>query len=183
MAGEEWLGKKDSAIGTLSSLLTTKTASDLLTNLDVDFEISQRVDNWYDCNLTYERTETYTDSDGNTQTETFTETDWDACHALEPDTDEYNAAWTLTNTFANCNEKLQYWIDERNAQIAQDKANQEANGGTYDGPANYTEDDNFMSWFSREQDRCKAIGPLPTEIINGGNASVVNGTIVYDPTP
>ena len=53
----------------------------------------------------------------------------------------------------------------------------------YDGPANYTEDDNFMSWFSREQDRCKAIGPLPTEIINGGNASVVNGTIVYDPTP
>ena len=183
LAGEEWLGKKDSAIGTLSSLLTTKTASDLLTNLDVDFEISQRVDNWYDCNLTYERTETYTDSDGNTQTETFTETDWDACHALEPDTDEYNAAWTLTNTFANCNEKLQYWIDERNAQIAQDKANQEANGGTYDGPANYTEDENFMSWFSREQDRCKAIGPLPTEIINGGNASVVNGTIVYDPTP
>jgi len=32
-------------------------------------------------------------------------------------------------------------------------------------------------------ERCKAIGPLPTSIINGGNASVVNGEIVFDPTP
>ena len=39
-------------------------------------------------------------------------------------------------------------------------------------------------WSHRGQmDRCKAIGPLPTLFINNGNASVVNGTVVYDPTP
>jgi hypothetical protein len=27
------------------------------------------------------------------------------------------------------------------------------------------------------------IGILPTSFINGGNASVVNGTVVFDPTP
>jgi len=34
-----------------------------------------------------------------------------------------------------------------------------------------------------QMNRCKAIGPLPTSIINGGNASVVNGDVVFDPTP
>ena len=32
-------------------------------------------------------------------------------------------------------------------------------------------------------ERCKAIGVIPTSLINGGNASVVNGEVVYDPTP
>jgi hypothetical protein len=31
--------------------------------------------------------------------------------------------------------------------------------------------------------RCKTIGDIPTSLINGGNASVVNGDVVYDPTP
>jgi hypothetical protein len=31
--------------------------------------------------------------------------------------------------------------------------------------------------------RCKTIGSIPTSLINGGNASVVNGEVVYDPTP
>ena len=31
--------------------------------------------------------------------------------------------------------------------------------------------------------RCKTIGDIPTSLINGGNASVVNGNVVYDPTP
>ena len=30
--------------------------------------------------------------------------------------------------------------------------------------------------------RCKTIGDIPTSLINGGNASVVNGNVVYDPT-
>jgi len=41
----------------------------------------------------------------------------------------------------------------------------------------------FYSYWLKEKDRCKTIGVLPTSIINGGNASVVNGTVVYDPTP
>ena len=31
--------------------------------------------------------------------------------------------------------------------------------------------------------RCNTIGDIPTSLINGGNASVVNGNVVYDPTP
>ncbi|MEL1226654.1 MAG: hypothetical protein VW963_07910, partial [Candidatus Neomarinimicrobiota bacterium] len=38
LRGEEWLGKKDSAIGSLNNLLTLKTKDDLLTNADIDFE-------------------------------------------------------------------------------------------------------------------------------------------------
>jgi hypothetical protein len=32
-------------------------------------------------------------------------------------------------------------------------------------------------------ERCKAIGVIPTTLINSGNPSVVNGDTVYDPTP
>jgi hypothetical protein len=76
LAGEEWLGKKDSAIGSLSSLLSSKSASDLLNNKDVNWEISQRKDRFYDCNLTKEFTDTftYTDDDGVEQTDTNTYT-------------------------------------------------------------------------------------------------------------
>ena len=67
LRGEEWLGKKDSAIGSLSALLSAKNKDDLLTNADVDWEIAQREETYYDCNLTKMRTETYTyiDGDGN----------------------------------------------------------------------------------------------------------------------
>ena len=34
-----------------------------------------------------------------------------------------------------------------------------------------------------QMESCKAIGVIPTNLINGGNASVVNGEVVYDPTP
>ena len=37
LRGEEFLGKKDSAIGSLEALLTSKTKSDLLTNRDLSF--------------------------------------------------------------------------------------------------------------------------------------------------
>ena len=213
LRGEEWLGKKDSAIGSLSNLLSLKTKDDLLTNMDVDWEISQRKEAYYDCNLTRIRTETYTytDEDGNEQTQTneFVETDWDACHALEYGTDEYNAAWTIRASFDNCNERLQYDYDQRASEIAEDKARAEQEGREYDGPDTPYDD----PWFMRDREftytfynpetgqdeeatmmpdrhghagqmeRCKAIGVIPTNLINGGNASVVNGETVYDPTP
>ena len=36
--------------------------------------------------------------------------------------------------------------------------------------------------FAGQMDRCKTIGNIPTDLINNGNASVVNGNTVYDPT-
>ena len=183
----------------------------LLTNVDVDWEISQRKDEYRDCNITKTVTETvtYTDSEGNQQTDTYEyeQTDWDACHALEYGTDEYNAAWSIRASFDNCNERLQYDYDQRAEQIARDKARAEEEGREYDGPETPYDDPGWMGdaytntyinsdnetiteeipanrWGHRGQmERCKAIGPLPTSIINGGNASVVNGEIVFDPTP
>lgn len=215
LRGEEWLGKKDSAIGSLNNLLSLKTKDDLLTNVDVDWEISQRKEVYYDCNLTKIRTETntYIDGDGNEQTETyeFEETDWEACHALEYNSDEYNAAWSVTAEFNNCNERLQYDYDQRAAQIAEDKARAEEEGREYDGPdtpyddpgwmgvaytntyemvdengdtVTITEENEANRWgHAAQMERCKAIGVIPTNLINGGNASVVNGETVYDPTP
>ena len=100
LRGEEWLAKKDSAIGSLDNLLNLKTKDDLLTNVDVDFEISQRKETYYDCNLTKIYTNTYTFIDENgdeqTQTDEWEETDWDACGELRIwNTDEYWEAWTV----------------------------------------------------------------------------------------
>jgi len=48
----------------------------------------------------------------------------------------------------------------------------------------YTEEYAANRWGHRAQiARCKTIGDIPTSLINGGNASVVNGDVVYDPTP
>ena len=211
LRGEEWLGKKDSAIGSLNNLLSLKTKDDLLTNVDVDWEISQRKEVYYDCNLVRIRTETHTyiDGDGNEQTEThqWEETDWDACHALEYGTDEYNAAWSVRAEFDNCNERLQYDYDQRQSEIDEDKARAEEDGREYDGPNTPYDDPGWMGveytntyidengnevnefneatrWgHAAQMERCKAIGVIPTSLINGGNASVVNGVTVYDPTP
>jgi hypothetical protein len=211
LRGEEWLGKKDSAIGSLSNLLSLKTKDDLLTNADVDWEISQRKEVYYDCNLVRIRTDTHTyiDGDGNEQTETheWEETDWDACHALEYGSDEYNAAWSIRAEFDNCNERLQYDYDQKAQEIAERRANDESNGGEYNGPNSPYDDPGWMGveytntyidqngnevsefneatrWgHAAQMERCKAIGVIPTTLINSGNPSVVNGDTVYDPTP
>ena len=211
LRGEEWLAKKDSAIGTLDNLLNLKTKDDLLTNLDVDWEISQRKETYYDCNITKIRTETYTfvDGDGNEVTETveFEETDWEACYELEYGTDEWRAAWTVTAEFNDCNERLQYDYNQKAAELAEWRANEEASGGEYTGPSSPYEDAGWMGdaytytyidengneiveeyaanrWGHRAQmSRCKSIGDIPDSLINGGNAAVVNGDTVYDPTP
>ena len=217
LRGEEWLGKKDSAIGSLNNLLTLKTKDDLLTNADIDFEVSQRKEVRYECSLTkiFTDTHTYTDENGETQTQTheWEGTDWDACHALEYGTDEYWEVWSVTAEFANCNERLQADYDEFAARIAEEKQRAEDEGREYDwrpfpngqGPLIQTpyDDPSWMGdaysyidgdgnevnepatrWGHRAQmNRCKAIGDIPTSLINNGNASVVNGTVVYDPTP
>ena len=117
-----------------------------------------------------------------TLTNTYTGTDWDACYAIDEDSSEWAEVWTLKNTWNSCQERVDYWFDERQEQINIDIAN---SGGiqNYGGPLSPYDDEGWMEWWQREQDRCKAIGTVPTTLINGGNASVVNGTVVFDPTP
>ena len=181
LAGQEWLAKKDSAIGSLSSLLTSKTKADLLSNKDLNWEVMTREINVYDCSLTT----TSTDSDGNTSEDT----DWEACYALSPDDSTYNDVWTLTKSYADCNAYLGAQYQEVVDMINQQKAEAAAGGYEYSGPQSPTEMvtgsdfGDFYTYWLIEKDRCKTIGVLPTSIINGGNASVVNGTVVFDPTP
>ena len=181
LAGQEWLGKKDSAIGSLSSLLTSKTKADLLTNRDLAWEVMTREINYYDCTL--KRTET--DSDGNS----YEETDWEACYELDEDDPSYNDVWILTDTFADCKERNDDDYRYIANQIDEEKARAAADGREYNGPnspEDLVEGSEFGNWYTyhlRELEYCKTIGVLPTSIINGGNASVVNGTVVYDPTP
>ena len=181
LAGQEWLGKKDSAIGSLSALLTSKSKGDLLSNKDLNWEVMTREINYYDCTLK----RTVTDSDGNS----YEETDWDACYALDEDDPSYNDVWILTDTFADCKERNDDDYRYVTNLIEEEKARALSEGREYTGP-NSPEDlvdgsdwGNWYTYHLRELKYCKTIGVLPTSIINGGNASVVNGTVVYDPTP
>jgi hypothetical protein len=195
LRGEEWLGKKDSAIGSLNALLSSKTKDDLLTNADVDWEIAQREETYYDCNITKIRTETYTyiDGDGNevTQTNEFEEEDWEKCGELEYGSPEWEEAWDVRVTFKNCNERIKYDYDQEAERIAEDIARAQAEGYEYTGPATpydmpwfmgdaytntYTDEDGnevveeFAAnrWGHRGQiARCKTIGDIPTSLING----------------
>jgi len=181
LAGQEWLSKKDSAIGSLSSLLTSKTKADLLSNKDLNWEVMTREVNIYDCSLTT----TSTDSDGNTSEDT----DWEACYALSPDDSTYNDVWTLSASYADCNAYLEATYLAEVAMINKYKAEAVSGGYEYNGPQTpeemVTGSDfgEFYTYWLKDKDRCKTIGVLPTSIINGGNASVVNGTVVFDPTP
>ena len=40
-----------------------------------------------------------------------------------------------------------------------------------------------FEWLTQRISECKTIGNIPTSLINGGEPSVVNGEIVFDPTP
>ena len=180
LGGQEWLGKKDSAIGSLSNLLSLKSKSDLLTDVDLDWEVSLRPEEWWNCSIKIERV----DDNGNP----YEDTDWEKCDEVESDDPNYSDIWTLEQSFENCTERLQYEEDYLNSLIAEMRANAIAGGNTYDGPASareWTEEDGNGpgDWLNRELLKCKSIGPLPTNLINGGNAAVINGTVVFDPSP
>jgi len=126
-------------------------------------------------------------------------------------TPEWEAVWTVTAEFNDCSERNQYDYDQRAAEIARDKANAAERGDEYTGPNTPYDDPGWMGeaytntyemvdedgntitvteeneanrWGHAGQlARCKTIGSIPTSLINGGNASVVNGEVVYDPTP
>jgi hypothetical protein len=178
LSGEEWLGKKDSAIGSMPELLSSKSKSDLLNNNDLDWDIMQAKVTWYDCSLTKTVTNTFVDSDGNTQTETREETDWEACNASEDP-----SIWSVRETFNDCSEVVTFYLN----QIQENIDNSIANDPNYSGPTTAAaliaaEPENY-AWIIDESARCQTIGPVPSTLINSGEASVVNGDVVYDPTP
>ena len=181
LRGEEFLGKKDSAIGSLATLLESKTKSDLLTNRDLRFEVSVREEQWWQCSLT--TTVTYTDGDGNTYEQE--DTDWELCHSEQYIND--TSVWTLDRSFPNCQAVIDYEIDRLQADIDRQKAETIANGGTWDGPNTWQEqveqNPEGYKWLTDRIAECKTIGDIPTSLINGGEPSVVNGEIVFDPTP
>jgi len=124
--GEEWLGKKDSANGTLTY---SASRSDLLNNNDMNWEVKERIVE-------------YRDEDGN----------------LYQYTNQYGEA--AESRFTSC-------LDELFGR----------NTPYFDGF--------FGSPDQEAVDYCKAIGALPvdSDLINGGNPSVIHGKVVYDPTP
>ena len=181
LRGEEWLGKKDEAIGSLATLLTSKTKSDLLTNKDLRFEVSVREENWYQCSLT--RIVTETDGDGNTFERE--ETDWELCYSEQYIDD--TSVWTLDQSFANCQEVIDWEAERITGWIEDDIAAAESNGVEYTGPTTWQEyiaadPENWQYLYDRI-DECKTIGNIPTTLINGGDPSVVNGDVIFDPTP
>ena len=176
LRGEEWLGKKDSAIGSLETLLTSVSKDQLLTNVDLDFEISVRKDIRYDCSIKIERT----DDNGNT----YTDTDYEACDASDDP-----SVWVLTNSFDSCREMVTYETNRLQDQINQQIQEQGENYPA-DGPRTVAEliamweaeNPGSAKWYTDMVERCKTIGPIPSSTINGGEPSVVNGDIVFDPT-
>ena len=133
------------------------------------------------------------------------------CHALEYNTDEYWDAWSVTAEFAivmrDCNMTTMKLLQE----FQEEKQRAEDEGREYDwrsypgGPIIQTLMMMQVGWemlihilmkmvmkllkkliggvIEDKWKGVKLIGPLPTSFINNGNASVVNGTVVYDPTP
>lgn len=179
LRGQEWLGKKDSAIGTMDTLLTSRNYSDLLTNKDINFEIMNREVVMWDCSLT--TTETGTDPEGNEFS--YETTDWEACDALPYGSAERDAVWSISNSFTSCSTWLDWEYNNIQDSIDQQKADAAANGATYEGPNTPEEmGGDWLTWYERERARCIPIGDVPTDLINGGNPSVINGTVVFDPT-
>ena len=176
LRGEEWLAKKDSAIGSLATLLTSVSKDQLLTNVDLDFEISVRKDIRYDCTIEVERT----DENGNT----YTDMDWEACMASDDP-----SVWVLTNSFDSCREMVTYETNRLQDDINRQIEEQGENYPT-DGPRSVAdlialwevESPGSAKWYTDMVERCKTIGPIPSSTINGGEPSVVNGDIVIDLT-
>lgn len=169
LRGEEWLGKKDSAIGSLSDLLTAKTPSDLITSRDLDFELSNTKYIYWDCIYKITQTDEY----GNT----WEDNDYEKCNAAW-DSDNAAEVFVKTQEFDNCQARIDYEISvwsDRQAEWA-------ANDPNYTPPARW-QDDQDMSWLVEDSERCQFIGDIPSSFINNDKPSVVNGEVIYDPTP
>jgi hypothetical protein len=206
LRGEEWLLKRDDAIGTMPTLLDY-SLTELAKREDLEFEIGPRPIYWWACDSNQngigdewesdqEGWEWVQDAEGN----------WiepkpiDKCNDREtgepllfdadgnpinyPYQPEYASAdqlayYVLRNSFADCKEKNEWEIERWRADNAQ------RNDDDPNKYGDYTQDENFMGHFQNELDRCQTIGPVPAEgtLINDGLPAVVDGKVVFDPSP
>jgi len=206
LRGEEWLLKRDDAIGTMPTLLDYPL-SKLATREALEFEIGPRPIYWWGCDsnqngVANEREsdlpgwEWVQDASGNwiepaeidicNDRETGEPTLFDAdgnpiYFPYQPEyaTEDQLAYYILQNSFPSCTEKNQWEIDNWTAN------NNQRNDDDPNKYGLYTQDEGFMSYFQNELDRCQNIGPVPAEstLINDGLPAVVDGKVVFDPSP
>ena len=206
LRGEEWLLKRDDAIGTMPTLLDYPL-SKLATREALEFEIGPRPIYWWGCDsnqngIANEREsdqpgwEWVQDAAGNW----IEPAEIDICYDNEtgeyvlfddngdpinyPYQPEYATAdqlayYVLQNSFPSCTEKNQWEIDNWTAN------NNQRNDDDPNKFGAYTQDENFMSYFQDSLDRCQNIGPVPADstLINDGLPAVVDGKVVFDPSP
>ncbi len=201
LRGEEWLLKRDDAIGSMPDLLDY-SLDKLAKQEDLEFEIGPRPIYWWGCDSnqngianewedwTYdEASDTWTEgaqidvcNDRETGEPTLFDENGDPIYfPYQPEyaTDAQKAYFILQNSFPSCVEQLEYQIADWRAR------NNERSDDDPGKLGDYTQDEGFMEWFSREESRCQTIGPVPDEstLINDGLPAVVDGKVVFDPTP
>ena len=200
LRGEEWLLKRDDAIGTMPTLLDYPL-SKLATRETLEFEIGPRPIYWWGCDsnqngIANERGEWVQDAAGNyiepaeidicfaRETGEPTLFDADGNPIYSPYQPEYASAdqlayYILQNSFPSCTERNQWQIDDWTANNNRRPDDDPGKLGVY------TQDENFMSFFQGDLDSCQNIGPVPAEstLINDGLPAVVDGKVVFDPSP
>ena len=206
LRGEEWLLKRDDAIGTMPTLLDYPL-SKLATRETLEFEIGPRPIYWWGCDSNQNGVsneweddlpgwEWVQDASGNwiepnqidicNDRETGETIIFDAngdpiYYPYQPEyaTADQLAYYVLENSFPSCTEQNQYQIDRWTADNNQRNDDDPSKYGVY------TQDENFMSYFQNELDRCQNIGPVPADsaLINDGLPAVVDGKVVFDPSP
>ena len=206
MRGEEWLAKRDDAIGTMPALLDYGFDK-MAKREDLQFEIGPRPQYWWGCDSNENGISNERESDlegwewvqnpdgtwiepeqidicNDPETGEPTLFDADGNPIYFPYQPEYATEYqlryyVLNNSFASCIEKNEYEIAQWTAY------NNQRNDDDPNKFGVYTQDEDFMSYFQRELDICETIGPVPDEaaLINNGLPAVVDGKVVFDPTP
>jgi hypothetical protein len=207
LRGEEWLLKRDDAIGSMPALLDYPL-SKLAKRSDLEFEIGPRPIYWWACDsnqngigdewesdqegwewvqdengqwIEPKRIDICSDEDNNHEPTIFDADGNPVYYPYQPEyaTEAQLSYFVLRNSFPSCKEKNDWEIERWRAD------NASRNDDYQNKYGDYTQDEGFMSHFQRELDRCQTIGPVPSEetLINDGLPAVVDGKVVFDPSP
>ena len=207
LRGEEWLLKRDDAIGSMPALLDYPL-SKLAQRSDLEFEIGPRPIYWWACDsnqngigdewesdqegwewvqdengqwIEPKRIDICGDEDNGWEPTIFDADGNPVYYPYQPEyaTEAQLSYFVLRNSFPSCKEKNDWEIENWRAN------NESRNDDDPNKYGDYTQDEGFMSFFQRELDRCQTIGPVPSEetLINDGLPAVVDGKVVFDPSP
>ena len=202
LRGEEWLLRKDSAIGSMPTLLDYDL-SKLLTDKAFDFEIGPRPVYYWGCDsnqngIVNEREE----GSYNAELDRWISAPIDICYIFNengewighiedengdpiytPNDPKYATATQLTlfvleRSFNSCTDQLAYELERWAAEMNM------RNDNDPNKLSDWRQDENFANWYSEQLERCQTIGaqPAASTLMNDGNPSVVDGAVVYDPS-